>query len=123
MRATRLSVVTFAAAGLLSAGAFAQSQSPSNQGASGSADRQQSSQQNHSDRQSAQGQSGQASDQQAPEGFVLIEERVVAVTANEPQNHFLRAHEYLTKNDPRGAAGEIRIAAEYMDMQASRDKG
>jgi hypothetical protein len=123
MRATRLSLVAFAAAGLISTGAFAQSQSQSNQGASGAAERQQ-----QSDRQDRQGQSsaqarpGQGSDQ-APEGFVLIEERFVAVTANEPQNHFLRAHEYLTKNDPRGAAGEIRIAAEYMDMQASRDQG
>ena len=35
MRATRLSLVAFAAAGLISAGAFAQSQSQSDQGASG----------------------------------------------------------------------------------------
>ena len=35
MRATRLSLVAFAAAGLISAGAFAQSQSQSNQGTPG----------------------------------------------------------------------------------------
>jgi hypothetical protein len=123
MRATRLSLVAFAAAGLISAGAFAQSQSQSNQGTPGAAERQQQSgQQDRQGQSSAQARPGQGS-QPAPEGFVLIEERFVAVTANEPQNHFLRAHEYLTKNDPRAAAGEVRIAAEYMDMQASRDQG
>jgi hypothetical protein len=58
--------------------------------------------------------------QQAPEGFVIVDEQLVTLTANEPQNHFLRAKEYLAQNDPRAAAAEIRIGAVYLDMQASR---
>lgn len=76
-----------------------------------------------SDRSSARQSQSRQSDQQAPEGFVIVDERVITLTANEPQNHFLRAHEFLNRNDTRGAAAEIRIAAGYLDMQASRDKG
>src|SRR3954447_26402326 len=36
----------------------------------------------------------------APEGFVLVEERVIVLTANEPQNHFLRAAQYVKMNSP-----------------------
>jgi hypothetical protein len=57
---------------------------------------------------------------QAPEGFVIVDEQLVTLTANEPQNHFLRAKEYLAQNDPRAAAAEVRISAAYLDMQASR---
>jgi hypothetical protein len=66
----------------------------------------------------SEAQNGKSS--QAPEGFVLLDERVVFITANEPQNHFLRAHEDMATGDNRGAAAEIRIAADYLDMQASR---
>ncbi len=50
----------------------------------------------------------------------MVEEKVITLTANEPQNHFVRAHEYLAANDPKAAAAEVRIAAGYLDMQASR---
>ena len=60
---------------------------------------------------------------QAPEGWVLVEERTVVLTANEPQNHFLRAQQLLSQKDKRAAAGEVRMAAAYVDMQASRGRG
>ena len=58
--------------------------------------------------------------QQAPEGFVLIEERVVYLLGNQPQAHFLSAAQKLGANDKEGAAAELRIAANYIDMQGSR---
>ena len=70
----------------------------------------------------AQPRAAQSGDQ-APDGFVLIEEHVIVLTANEPQSHFLRAADYLKLNSPQKAAGEVRIAAAYLDMQASRAKG
>jgi hypothetical protein len=91
--------------------------------AAGTSSGQQQSQQQSGDRNSARQSQGNQSDQQAPDGFVIVDERVITLTANEPQNHFLRAHEFLNRNDTRGAAAEIRIAAGYLDMQASRDKG
>lgn len=82
---------------------------------SGNNNQSQQQQQQKSEQQSADKQS-----KQAPEGFVLVDEQVITLTANEPQNHFLRAHEYLAANDPKAAAAEVRIAAGYLDMQASR---
>jgi hypothetical protein len=93
--------------------ALAQNQSGSGQSGQSGQQSQQSSQHNQT----------QQNQQKAPEGFVLIDERVVTLTANEPQNHFIRAHEYLTHGDAKAAAAETRIAAAYIDMQASRDNG
>src|SRR5581483_8766362 len=99
----RLGLAAFAAAGMLSAAAWAQSGN-SSAGSSG-----------------ASGNNAQA--QKAPDGYVLIEEDVIALTANEPQNHFMRAEQYLAAGDPHAAAAEVRIAAAYLDMQASRNQG
>jgi hypothetical protein len=113
MRQTKLTACALAAAGMLTASALGQSNSGQQQ--------QQQYQQSQQDR---QGQSQQRAGQrdQAPDGFVLIDERVVMLTANEPQSHFLRAAQYIDHNDARGAAAEVRIAAAYLDMQASRAK-
>ena len=70
----------------------------------------------------ARGQS-QGQSQEAPDGFVLIEERVVFLMGQEPQQHLLSSLEELHQNDTRAAAGEIRQAAAYVEMQASRAKG
>lgn len=59
----------------------------------------------------------------APKGWVMVEEETVVLTANEPQNHFMRAERLLSRNDDRAAASEIRIGAAYLDMQASRKAG
>jgi hypothetical protein len=53
----------------------------------------------------------------------MVEEQTVVLTANEPQNHFLRAQQLLSQKDTKAAAGELRMAAAYMDMQASRGRG
>jgi hypothetical protein len=58
--------------------------------------------------------------QQAPEGFVLVSERVIYLMLNEPQQHFLEAAEDVAQKHYKGAAAEIRLAAGYLDMQASR---
>lgn len=60
---------------------------------------------------------------QAPEGFVLIQERVVYLMGNAPQQHLLASLEKMHQNNPSAAAGEIRQAAAYVEMQASRAKG
>jgi hypothetical protein len=113
MRITRTSLIALVAAGAFSvSSAFAQSQNDSSQS------RQQSSQQQQQPQASQQ----QNQQNQAPDGFVLIDERVVTLTANEPQNHFIRAHAFLTRGDNRAAAAETRISAAYLDMQASRDR-
>jgi len=71
---------------------------------------------NHSQQSSAQSQ------QQAPEGYVLVKESVITLTVNEPQNHFIRAQELMSQGETRAAAAETQIAAAYLDMQASRDQ-
>lgn len=47
----------------------------------------------------------------------------MVLTANEPQNHFLRAQQYLTQGNAKAAAAEARVGAAYLEMQASRAKG
>jgi hypothetical protein len=53
----------------------------------------------------------------------MIAEDLVMLTANEPQNHFLQAEQDISRKDVHAAASELRIAAGYMKMQASRDTG
>lgn len=67
--------------------------------------------------------SSPSSSAKAPEGWVLLEEDLVMLTVNEPQNHFIQADRDLARNDPKAAAAELHIAAGYMDMQASRAQG
>jgi hypothetical protein len=113
--ATRLRSAGLAAVGAILCGSAALPAQDSS-----SQDRQQQQQSGTSGGQESRSSGQQA---QAPAGFVLIQERVVTVTANEPQNHFLRAAEFWTEGNKRAAAGEIRIAAQYLDMQASRGQG
>jgi hypothetical protein len=61
--------------------------------------------------------------QQAPQGFVLLDERVVYLLANQPQQHFAAAVQKLQQKETQSAAAELRIAANYIDMQASRATG
>lgn len=71
-------------------------------------------------RQRSEREGGQASPN-APEGFVLIEERTVLEMANQPEQHFVAAHADLARKDNRGAGEETRMAAAFLDMQAARD--
>jgi hypothetical protein len=82
---------------------------------------QQNASQNQSDSKSPDKSMSQA-DQSRP-GWVLVDENFVMLTANEPQNHFLQADQDLSQHDTKAAAAEIRLAAEYMQMQASRSQG
>jgi len=66
-------------------------------------------------------QSSQSSQQQSPEGFVLIRQDVVYLMANEPQNHLTRAAENLALNDKQKSAGELDVAAAYINSMVSQD--
>jgi hypothetical protein len=110
------STATLVAAGILAAAGLVNAND--NAPSAPNAQQNQPAQQQTNAGQGAQNANGQS--QQCPEGFVIVDERLITLTANEPQNHFLRAHEYLAQNDPRAAAAEVRIAAGYLDMQASR---
>jgi len=76
-----------------------------------------------SSRSDSSSQQQQQQQQQAPEGFVLVSERVIYTMLNEPQQHFLEAAEDVAQKHYPGAAAEIRLAAGYLDMQASRRGG
>jgi len=65
-------------------------------------------------------QSSSNRNQQAPEGFVMLDESIVYMLANEPAVHFAQAREDLAANNPRKAAAEIRLAAACLNMQAAR---
>jgi hypothetical protein len=57
------------------------------------------------------------SNNQAPEGFVRVEEDLVMLTASQPEVHFVQAENDLSSNDHKAAASELRLASSYMDMQ------
>jgi hypothetical protein len=107
MRRTVTCLWALALAGLFSSPALADDQAGSKSGSSGQAS---------SNVQSKQGQQAQ----NAPDGWILIEEQVVMLTANEPQNHFLRAQQLLGQNDAKAAAAEVNVGAAYLDMQGAR---
>jgi hypothetical protein len=50
----------------------------------------------------------------------MLEEDVVYMTADQPEEHLIRAHEDLVKNNAKAAASELRLAAGYIRMQESR---
>lgn len=115
MSAARMGLSVLAIGGMLNAAVLAQS-----------ADGQSSSAQKPADASSSQTKQQSESQQQkgqAPEGWVLIEERVVVLTANEPQNHFLRAQQHLAQGNAKAAAAEASVGAAYLEMQAARAKG
>jgi len=123
MRRIHSALSSLAVAGMLSAASLVQADPANEKNNAGANTPGQSSQQqsptNSSGRNSEQARPSDQS-RQAAEGFVIIDEQLITLTANEPQNHFLRAKEYLMRNDHRAAAAEVRIAAAYLDMQASR---
>jgi hypothetical protein len=127
MKIKRVAISTIAVTGLLNASVLAQtsadpkagSNSGSTQGNTSSASSGAASASNSQQQSSTSTQKSN----KAPEGFVLVEERVVVLTANQPQNHFLRAQELLRQKDPKAAAGEVRMGAAYLDMQNSRGQG
>jgi hypothetical protein len=79
-------------------------------------------QQQKSQQQSQQSQRPGQGDQ-APEGFIIVEERLVYVLADQPQLHMTQAVAKLAQDDNRAAAEELRLAADYVALQGSRGKG
>ncbi len=119
MNHTVTSLIGFAAASALTLGALGQSNNNSSSNSSpGSSSNSQSS---NNQSQNSQANGSQSSPQQQnPAGYVLIDERIVYLTANEPQNHMLRAHDAMMNKNNKVAASEVRIAADYLDAQASQ---
>ena len=128
MSNTRIGLSALALAGMMGTAALAQTGDAQPSAAKAQSANQadqskgQQSQQPQSSQQSQQ-QQQQQQQQTAPDGWVLIQERVVVLTANEPQNHFLRAQEHLAGGRAKEAAAETRIGAEYLGMQAARARG
>jgi hypothetical protein len=117
MKSSRPYVAALAVAGLLSSAALVRAADSAKPNAESNQQNKQMDQQQQTNHKSAK------PNMQAPEGWVLVEEDSVLLTADEPQNHFLRAEQFLDQKQPREAAGELRIAAAYLDMQASRGNG
>jgi hypothetical protein len=57
-----------------------------------------------------------------PTGWVFIEEDVWLTFADEPQEHFQKAHESFLKKDLQRAAEDIRKAAAFVKVEAGRAK-
>ncbi|MGN6371362.1 MAG: hypothetical protein ACTHN5_24170 [Phycisphaerae bacterium] len=68
-------------------------------------------------------QRGQNSNGNSPAGYVYFEEDAVYLMANEPQNHFARAVEDFNQNKKKNAAAEMDIAADYLHMLSTANKG
>lgn len=121
MRRIQTTAALLAAVAMFGIGTFAQNSRADDQKASNNSTAQQNQQQSAAEsRENGAAANNSKQSQQTPEGFVLVDEQLITLTANEPQNHFIRAQEYLSQNDPRAAAAEVRIGAAYLDMQASR---
>ena len=54
----------------------------------------------------------------APPGWVLVEEDVLVVFADEPEHHLRLAHEHFLEKEHKEAASEIRKAAAFMRLEA-----
>jgi hypothetical protein len=59
----------------------------------------------------------------APEGWTVVEEDVVVVFADEPEEHFHKARENFLKKDARAAAAEIRTGVAFLKLEAGRATG
>jgi hypothetical protein len=68
-------------------------------------------------------QPSQQPQQQPPQGFVLLDERVIYTLINEPQGHLIRAVQALARGDKHTAAADVRLTSAYLDLQASADQG
>jgi hypothetical protein len=55
-----------------------------------------------------------------PQGYVLVEEDVVVVLANEAHQSFLRASDNFAKGKMKEAAAEIRKGEAYVKLEAAR---
>jgi len=54
-----------------------------------------------------------------PEGLVVVDESVVYLMANEPQQHLASAALKLAEKNYKGTAAELRIASDYLKFQSS----
>jgi hypothetical protein len=55
--------------------------------------------------------------------YVIVEEEVWTVLADEPQQHFQEAHEQFVKKDLKAAAAEVRKGAAFLRLEAARATG
>ncbi len=55
--------------------------------------------------------------------YVIVEEEVWTVLADEPHQHFQAAHEEFVKKDLKAAAAEIRKGAAFLRLEAARATG
>ena len=55
--------------------------------------------------------------------YIIVEEEVWTVLADEPQQHFQAAHEGFVKKDLKAAAAEIRKGAAFVRLEAARAAG
>ena len=55
--------------------------------------------------------------------YIIVEEEVWTVFADEPQQHFQEAHEGFVKKDLKAAAAEIRKGAAFLWLEAARATG
>ena len=58
-----------------------------------------------------------------PQGFVILDESVVYMIANEPQQHLAAALVKAADKNYKGAAAELRIAGDYLKFQSSQEQG
>jgi hypothetical protein len=59
----------------------------------------------------------------APPGWVLVQEDVLVVLADEPEHHLKLAHEHFLKKEHKEAASEIRKAAAFVKLAADNAAG
>ncbi|HUU96668.1 MAG TPA: hypothetical protein VM487_13085 [Phycisphaerae bacterium] len=59
----------------------------------------------------------------APEGWVLVEENVLIVFADEPEHKMKAAHESFLKKDMEATAADLRKAAAFVKLEAARAAG
>jgi hypothetical protein len=60
---------------------------------------------------------------ETPKGKVLVDEEVLNIFVDEPEQHFKKAHELFVKKDTKAAAHEIRMASGYLKLEAGRATG
>jgi hypothetical protein len=60
---------------------------------------------------------------QKPAAVLLLDERMVFVGEGDLNRHLILAKEDLTLGDPRTAAGELRVAADRIDLYANASHG
>jgi hypothetical protein len=66
---------------------------------------------------------GKATVTKTPEGKVVVDEEVLNIFVEEPEQHFKKAHELFVKKDTKAAAHEIRKASAFLKLEAGRATG